>query len=380
MLFVLFIFVCLLLYFMNKLSKIAFMCFLVVVITLTYTSCKKDPIEVPLPETPTEDGVSVPLNAVPYEKLSDYRFFQGDMKNQIPAEGVYEYEPISSLFTDYALKKRFIWMPQGVSATYNGDGQILNFPIGTALIKNFYYTTISPGNTTKIIETRVMILKPAGWVFAEYVWNNEQTEAYLNMNGSHVAVTWDQNGEILSTNYRIPSQTECMVCHKINDTPIPIGVKPQSMNKDFNYPEGMKNQLQKLVEVGYLSGVPPIINSVVDYSDPMQPLDLRLRSYLDVNCAHCHSDNKHCDYRPIRLAFSETTLKTNIGLCVEPGEMIDPSMNYIIVPSNIERSVMHFRLNSNDESMRMPLLGRTIVHKEGVQLLEDWINTILLCE
>lgn len=366
---------------MNRLTKIAFYCFFLIALSVIYSSCKKDePIEEPTPEEPSENGVSVPLDQVPYEKLSDYRFFQGAMKNQVPADGVYEYEPISSLFTDYALKKRFIWMPEGVSATYNGDAEILNFPVGTALIKNFYYTTISPGNTTKIIETRVMILKPTGWIFAEYVWNDEQTEAYLNMNGSHVSLTWNQNGETLSTNYRIPSQTECMVCHKVNDSPIPIGVKPQSMNKDFNYPDGIRNQLQKLVDVGYLTGVPPTINTVVDYSDQTQPLDLRLRSYLDINCAHCHSNNKHCDYRPIRLAFSETTLKTNIGLCIEPGEILDPSMNFIVAPSNINRSVMHFRLNSNDEAVRMPLLGRSIVHKEGVQLLEDWINSIELCE
>lgn len=350
-------------------------------LSLFYVSCKKvKPVELPEPDV-VDGGVSVSPDGNPYQKLSEYKFFQGQLKNQIPAEGVYEYEPISSLFTDYALKKRFIWMPAGVAATYNGDDEVLNFPVGTVLIKNFYYTNVLPGNSTKILETRLMLLKTTGWIFAEYLWNEEQTEAYLNMNGSYVALTWNKNGTTVSTNYRIPSQAECMVCHKLNDTPIPIGVKPQSMNKTFHYPDGVKNQLQKLEDMGYLSGgLPASINTVVDYSDESQPLELRLRSYLDINCAHCHSASKHCDYRPIRLAFSETGSKANIGLCVEPGESIDPSMNFIIAPSNSARSVMHYRLSTNDEALRMPLLGRTIVHQEGVQLLEDWINSIDICE
>lgn len=337
-------------------------------------------MEVPEPGTPST-GVSVPLTEVPYQKLSQYRFFQGNMKNQNPAEGVMEYEPISSLFTDYALKKRFLWMPSGVSATYNTDSEILDFPVGTALIKNFYYNHMMPGGDTKIIETRVMIRKESGWIFAEYVWNNEQTEAYLDMNGSYTNISWNQNGEELTTNYRIPSEAECKVCHKLNDASIPIGVKPQNLNKNYTYPDGVKNQLQKMMDVGYLSGsLPPSINTVVNYSDATQPIDLRLRSYLDINCAHCHSAGKHCDYRPIRLGFTETVTKTNIGLCIEPDEIINSAMNYIIAPSNINRSVMYFRLNSTNEAVRMPLLGRTIVHKEGVQLLEAWINSIELCE
>jgi hypothetical protein len=57
--------------------------------------------------------VTVDLSQVPYPKLSDYKFFEGEMKNQIPSLNVLPYEPSSSLFTDYAHKKRFVWMPQG---------------------------------------------------------------------------------------------------------------------------------------------------------------------------------------------------------------------------------------------------------------------------
>lgn len=352
-------------------------------ISFLLNACKKvEPQDVIVPTpTPTDTGINVPLTGSPHSKLSDYKIFAGALKEQQVVAGVYAYEPISSLFTDYALKKRFIWMPQGSKASYEGDGNNLNFPVGTILVKTFYYDHIQPGDMTKILETRIMIRQQGGWIFAEYVWNDAQTEAYLDMNGSFKSISWSQNGTSMSTNYRIPSMAECMVCHKLNDQPIPIGVKPQSLNKSYEYPDGAMNQLQKMVEMGFLdASIPGSITSVVDYMDESQSLDLRLRSYLDINCAHCHSVNKHCDYRPIRLAFSETTDKQNMGLCVEPGEILDPSINYILSPSNIERSMMHFRLSSNNEAVRMPLLGKSLVHQEGVDLLEAWINSIQNCE
>jgi uncharacterized repeat protein (TIGR03806 family) len=326
--------------------------------------------------------VNFDINAVPYAKLSTYSFFTGQLKDLTPSNKVVPYEPASSLFTDYALKKRFIWMPEGTKATYDADNKVLNFPVGTVLIKNFYYSTIQPNNTTKIIETRLMIRKSTGWVFAEYLWDDAQTEATLVTgtdftSGSSKNITFKKdNGQVITTDYRIPSESECYACHKLNNQPIPIGVKPQNLNNNYNYPGGLKNQLQKLVDDGYLVSYPSNIVSTVNYKDASQPLDLRLRSYLDINCAHCHQDNARCDYRALRLNFSQTTNLTNLGVCVNADEPISSSLEKIVSPGNYNKSVMHFRLSSVDESNRMPLLGRTIVHDEGVALVEQWINSL----
>lgn len=326
--------------------------------------------------------VNVDLTLVPFPKLSDYHFFIGDIKDQIPSLNVIPYEPASSLFTDYASKKRFIWMPIGVTATYVEDGKILDFPVGTALIKTFYYTTIQPGNLTKIIETRLMIRKSDGWKFYEYLWNDAQTDADLVSgaaftNGSTRNITFTKpSGEIVTTDYRIPSDAECFACHKINETATPIAVKPQNLNHNHTYGTTSMNILQKLVTQGYLNSYPSSIVSTVDYHDTTQPLGLRLRSYLDANCAHCHQDQARCYYRPIRLAFSQTNIDSNIGICLVADEEISPTLQKVITPGNFNKSIMHYRLNSNDESQRMPLLGRTIVHDEGVALLEQYILSL----
>ena len=236
--------------------------------------------------------------------------------------------------------------------------------------------------TTYTIETRLMIKKNDGWKFYEYVWNDEQTEANLVAgadftNGSSQTITFTKpNNELITTDYRIPSDGECFACHKINEIATPIGVKPQNLNHNHTYDNVSKKILQKLVEQGYLDSYPSSIVSTVDYRDTTQPLDLRLRSYLDINCAHCHQDQARCFYRPIRLPFSQTNVDSNIGTCLVADEVISPTLQKIISPGNYSKSIMHYRLSSNDESERMPLLGRTIVHDEGVALLEEYISSL----
>lgn len=330
----------------------------------------------PGPEPEPVSPVVLDLNAVPYAKLSDYKFYVGELKNMEPAYKVVPYDLNSSLFTDYARKKRFLWMPAGQKATYNSDGTILNFPPGTVLIKNFYYDNVQPANTRKIIETRLMIKKAEGWIFANYVWNAAQTEAtYTDTNGFE-DVTWLENGQPKSITYEIPHPTECFTCHKSGSTAMPIGPKPQNLNKNFTYADGAKNQLAKWIEVGYLESVPGTITSTVDWNDASKPLDMRARSYMDINCAHCHTDGGHCDYMAMRLSFTETASPTNLGICVTPFESPQP---FLIAGRSIERSAIYDRITTNNPSKRMPLVGRTIVHEEAADMIEQWINSMDEC-
>jgi len=361
----------------NMTKKYAILSFFAISLLFVF-SCTDNDDEEYIPISP----VTVDLTQVPYENLSDYHFFEGEMKDQKPSLDVLPYIPASTLFTDYAHKKRFIWIPKGAKSTYNGDGNVLELPVGSAIIKTFYYDNVQPENTTRIIETRIMIRKSTGWIFAEYIWNEAQTEATLDMSGSFTNIEFvNENGDLLNVNYRIPSETECLTCHKRNDQPIPIGIKPQNLNFNYNYGVETKNQLQKWIENGLLENtLPETINSTVNYNDTSQPLELRVRSYVDMNCAHCHHEGSHCDYRPIRLAFDETTNPANLGVCIPPQEDINSALTNIITPANKNRSVMYYRLSATDESVRMPLLGRSIVHTEGIELLEQWINTLEPCD
>ena len=324
--------------------------------------------------------VVLDLDAIPYAKLSDYNLFKSPLSDMEPVYGVIPYEPISALFSDYASKKRFIWMPENLSASYAGDGETLDFPNGTILAKHFYYENVLPHNSRKLLETRLMIRKQGEWLFFNYVWNEEQTEAVYDMEGSYVEINWNHNGNTKNVNYRIPNGVECVTCHNKGEVPIPIATKPQSLNRSYPYVTGHQNQLEKLKEFGYLSDYPANINTVVNYYDTSQPLELRVRSYFDINCAHCHSDEGFCNYRAPRFAFNKTSDPAKMGVCVEPDEDITPFIEghptHIIAPGNAEASVIYYRLNTTLENIRMPLRGRSLIHEEGLNMITEWINSL----
>lgn len=321
--------------------------------------------------------VTLHVNQAPYDSLSKYHFFEGELKNLKPVLGVLPYDLNSSLFTDYALKKRFVYMPLGSKATYVTDGEVLNFPVGTALIKTFYYDNAGKERATLLVETRIMIKKTEGWIFANYVWNNNQTEAVLTPTGSTKTVSWYQGNIYRTVNYKIPSQAQCATCHTLNDIPTAIGPKPQNLNKNYTYRDGVsKNQLAKWIESGYLDAAPQTINSTVDWTDTSKSLSLRARSYLDINCAHCHTQGAYCGYTPMDLAFSKTHIDANLGICVPPQDFVTGDQQYLIAKQDAEGSLLAFRIKTSDPAEMMPLLGRTVIHREGILLIDQWINTM----
>ena len=346
-----------------------------------YTICDDNDPENCVTETVTITISSLSVvafdpNEFPLSALSNYNFFEGDLKELNPTFGVIPYDLISPLFSDYAKKERFVWMPNGVKATYVNDFSTLDFPLGTILIKNFYYNNVLPNYEKILIETRLMYKTTNGWDFANYIWNTEQTEAFFDNQGAFVDINWLENGVSKSVNYRIPSRAECFTCHNKFDTPIPIGPKPQNLNRLNIYDNNLQNQLQKLIEFGYLeSNMPNEINTMVEWSDPLADLNLRVRSYLDINCAHCHSDESYCEYRSMRFAFNQNDLYENIGICVEPETAFIPNSK-IVTPDSKELSILHYRINTTEQSLRMPLFGRTLKHEEGVRLVEEWITSL----
>jgi uncharacterized repeat protein (TIGR03806 family) len=349
-------------------------------IFLLFTGCTSDE-NTGYVTIPPVSQVTVDLSRVPYATLSEYHFFDEKLSGLIPSSGVIPYEPISSLFSNYAQKLRFVWLPSGTMGTYNGDANNIELPLGSVIIKNFFYDNVLPDNTRVLLETRLMIRKAEGWTFAEYFWNDEQTEAFLDTkgDGGFKYVRWIEAGEQREINYRMPSGSECFTCHKSNTTNEPIGIKPQSLNSSYAFADGLQNQLQKWIDVGYLEdNIPTNINTVVDYRDTSHPLEIRVRSYVDINCASCHRDEGHCNYRPMRFAFSENNLLENLGVCVTPDQTLSnlSSDQKLIKPGDPENSVIYYRLNAIAEDERMPLLGRNIVHDDGVALLRDWITSL----
>ena len=104
-------------------------------------------------------GVHFDPDEAPYPKLSDYGFFRAISPEAFsPNEGVLLYEPITPLFTDYAHKARYVWMPDSVQASVAEDGR-LQFPDNSVLIKHFYYPAdfSQPSQGRDLVETRLLM-------------------------------------------------------------------------------------------------------------------------------------------------------------------------------------------------------------------------------
>lgn len=339
-------------------------------------SCSEDNSYVPQEEEQISPVV-FDLENIPYNTLSEYNFFEGDIKELSPVYGVIPYDLNSSLFSDYAKKKRFIWMPDEVSANYVDDYLALDFPTGTVLIKNFYYNNVLPENETVIIETRLMIKLEDRWSFANYLWNENQTEAFFTDQAATKSIEWIENGQTKQVNYQVPRFAECFTCHNKFENPLPIGLKPQNINKTYAYADGSMNQLEKLIDQGYLNpDITSDIDTMVSWKNENEDINLRVRSYLDINCAHCHSEQGYCNYAPMRFDFKDTEESTALGVCIENDFYLGDDIEHIFSPNNITTSAAYFRMATAEEQFKMPLIGRTLVHEEGIDLIETWINTL----
>ncbi|HOU46197.1 MAG TPA: SO2930 family diheme c-type cytochrome [Chitinophagales bacterium] len=329
--------------------------------------------------------LAVDLNpdAKPFDKLSDYHFFKGKINQLIPNDRVLPYDLITALFTDYAHKARFVWMPEGTSAQYSKE-EALEFPVGAVLIKNFFYPIDFRDSTKgkKIIETRLLVKRKSGWDNLTYAWNDQQTEATLNIIGDTKKVDFiNLHGENVSCNYSIPNKNQCKNCHNLNNVAEPIGPKIRYLNRDYFYADGNKNQLQKWTELGYLKGYNAEENKDNKIYDAFNPasgtLEQRAKSYLEVNCAHCHRREGSANTTGLYLLLSEKNPES-WGVMKSPVSAGRASGNclYDVVPGKPDSSILVYRISENDPEIRMPELGRSIQHKEAVALIRAWISSM----
>ena len=312
-------------------------------------------------------NMQVILADKPAATLADYGLFE-DVSANIPAERVQAYDLVNPLFTDYADKHRFVFIPQGKSAKYHAV-DALDFPVGTVLVKTFGYAPDlrSPDVDAYKVETRLLIHKTDGWVAAPYVWNKEQTEAKYAPVGARLQIqAIAPDGENLDFTYGVPNANQCKTCHQSGHDVLPIGPKARNLNHN--------GQLEKWNAQGFLSALPKDLPTVPPAQDMSFLLNARARAYLDINCAHCHKPDGSASNSGLMLEWGETD-RTRIGINKHPTAAGRGSggLLTVITPGNPDTSIMVHRMQSVEPGIAMPELGRTLSHKEGVVLIREWI-------
>jgi uncharacterized repeat protein (TIGR03806 family) len=317
-----------------------------------------------------------------FATLAEYNLFKGDIANLIPNDGLVPYDLNTPLFSDYAEKARFVFVPtgNGTYATYTGENGLVDLPVGSVLVKNFFYPNDfrAPSKGRRIVETRLLIHREKGWDNETYVWNEQQTDAKREVAGSQIPFSFiNKEGQKISFTYQVPNKNQCGGCHEVGGKITPIGPKVGNLDKDYHYADGVKNQLAKWVDLGIIKTAPAkgTIKSYPVWNKPETgSLDSRARAWLDINCAHCHNPKGPAKNSGLDLTFYNTDA-TAMGVGKYPiaagrgagDRKVD------IDPGHPENSILTYRLESTDPGVMMPELGRSLVHTESVALIKDWI-------
>ena len=300
-------------------------------------------------------------------KLSDYRFFTDPAATR-PNARVVAYTLNTPLFSDYAEKARFVFVPPGRKARSDGP-RALDFPIGSALIKTFAYPADSrqPDRAVRVIETRVLLRRAAGWVALPYIWNADGSDAVLARGGGRVDVAWlDSDGQRRAISYRIPNTNQCKECHASAGAIQPIGPKPRNLDAA---------QLHRLQTAGVLAPAAGDPSPLPRWDDPRVLIARRARAYLDVNCGHCHNRAGAASNSGLYLTWEEREA-TATGLLKRPVAAGRGSggLEFVIAPGHPERSILLYRMQSVEPGVAMPEQGRAAVHREAVTLIDRWIG------
>ncbi len=340
------------------------------------------------------ESIDDDFNNMP-QLLSDTQVFS-NLSTLDVIDGIVPYELYESFWSDGALKKRWIAVPNtdGVHSGTNEQIQYSEygdweFPPGTVIIKQFdLQIDDNDPSITKKIETRFSIAdQNGGWYFLTYNWNDAQTDAVLqttSLNES-VSISTNNSGGTRTQTWHFPSHSECTTCHNDANKGV-LGLKTRYLNTDYDYAthDAINGQVaNQLVTLSHLN----ILNQSISdtdtpnlvankpMSDPAATLDERARSYLDLNCAYCHRlDNNNRTNFDLRVFNSlEATQLLNAGILNPLG--IDPNEK-IIFPGDASKSILYHKMNSVDQTIMMPPLAKLAIDQPAVDLIEDWINQL----
>lgn len=166
--------------------------------------------------------------------------------------GLVPYEVRAPLWSDGALKDRWLALPEGSSLELQGDH--LALPVGGVAIKHF----LVDGER---VETRLLARDQLGYAAYSYLWEGDDA-------------VWSSASRV-SGEHLLPSQGECMVCHS------------EGAGRTLGL------ELAQLLDLDRLQGIGFVPEGLPDFV----PLDDSGRSVLHANCSGCHFEGEDLDLR-----------------------------------------------------------------------------------
>jgi putative heme-binding domain-containing protein len=304
-------------------------------------------------------------------KLSETGLF-ADMKLQTTAEGVHEFSVTEPMWQDRLVGRRYIALPAETKVeatlTKKPDGSVSGSKVAWPKDAVLAKTLSTPDATSRRVETQLLHFDGETWNGYSYRWSDDQTDAELvGVNGAEQEVPIPGAA---SERHRFHARAECARCHT-PWTGFALGFQPQQLSLLSGQPVREAAVGFGLVNEAFFDAS---ASRTVSSHDRETDLELRARSWLHANCAHCHRQH----------GGGSVALKVNIDLPLAETELIgekplrgDMGIEdaRLIAPGAPWRSALLARI-ARTGAGRMPIIGSHEVDDHGYDLLWDWITDL----
>jgi uncharacterized repeat protein (TIGR03806 family) len=333
-------------------------------------------------------------------RLSETGLF-ASVQAHSPAPGVLPFAVNAEQWTDHATAERWVALPgQATIRMYDTPipipetffhGQVF-FPKDGVLIRTLSLEMVQgQPQSRRRLETQILHYDGRGWHGYTYAWNDNQTDAALvpagGMDQTLVVRDAHAPGGRRTQTWHYPSRAECIQCHN-PWAGYTLAFTLPELNKEQDYGGVVDNQLRTFQHIGVVRRVGNEEGNVKREPDPSPPrltnpfdpsadLNARARSYLHVNCAHCHRFGAG-GTADLELRF-DTNLEQSKTLGVRPVQgTFEIQGALILAPGDPYRSVVFYRMSKLGRG-RMPHIGSEIVDERGLKLIHDWIRQLPIC-
>ncbi|MFN0253859.1 MAG: Ig-like domain-containing protein [Kofleriaceae bacterium] len=304
------------------------------------------------------DGTAITLSATGCFTISNGR--------ATAHAGLVPFDLVSELWSDGALKRRWIGLPDSSTMTVPGGGTgAWDAPPGTMLVKEFAIETI-PGvaSSRRVMETRFLLKTGsstlAPWEGFSFRWRTDGSDADLLPDAASTFAWPVANGQTHTHSY--PSRAQCARCHHSSNGPL-LGVRSAQLARRFDYDGLIADQLAQLANLGVI-GMQPNITPFASPHDTTTSLETRVRGYLAANCSHCHNPTGERATRDFRW---ETPLAQTM-LCGPDNEVVQGMPAASVIVQRIST-----RVNG------MPPIATLQTDPLAIGIMTRWITTETNC-
>ncbi len=319
-------------------------------------------------------------------KLSETGIWKDVTKDE-PAAGVSPYSINAEPWADHATMKRIVAVPGDASVTmYHNPKPVPDtawfnsrvfFPKNSVLAKTF--------SLGRKIETQISHFDGVEWRGYTYKWNEAGTDATLvPAGGDDVEITVGKERRT----WHFSGRSECRQCHNpwagevLGFTEMQLRSVGPDPHGELEPSEAANRAWGTLTRAGVIqrgdekvkAGELDDVRFLYRPADALAKLENRAKSYLHVNCSHCHQFGAGGSV-DIEMKM-ETELDKMKVLEAKPVQgTFDIPGAQIVAPGDPYRSVLYYRMAKQGRG-RMPHIGSELVDEQGVKLIREWIQQL----